>query len=167
MQRRGMPVYLKDFLAPGGGAWDETKLENYFYEQDVQDILQSGEARMGRLQGVELHKKWTIFSEVCIPFGDAKEKGPERLTGVLSFMRSAQRLAIIMGCTDPREVQGSLLEISGKWPGSWLRAQTPTNQRRYYLSSVRQRGELNPPLLVMFSLSGSLVAARREYGLHL
>jgi hypothetical protein len=41
---------------------------------------------MGRFQRVELHKKWSIFSEVCIPFGDAKEKRPERLTGVLSIM---------------------------------------------------------------------------------
>jgi hypothetical protein len=41
------PVYLKDFLLPSGGAWDETKLESYFYEQDVQDILQIKVGRPG------------------------------------------------------------------------------------------------------------------------
>jgi hypothetical protein len=34
------PMYLKDFLVPGGGVWDETKLRKYFYDQDVQDIMQ-------------------------------------------------------------------------------------------------------------------------------
>jgi hypothetical protein len=69
---------------------------------------------MGGFQSVELYKKWTIFSEVCIPSCDAKEKRPERLTRVLSNMRSAQMMALIVGCTDSWESQGSLLEISRK-----------------------------------------------------
>jgi hypothetical protein len=80
-------VYLKDFLVPGGGVWDETKLTKYFYDQDVQDILQiKVGAWMGGFQSLELYKKWSIFGEVCIPPSDATEKRTERLTRVLSSM---------------------------------------------------------------------------------
>jgi hypothetical protein len=57
------PKYVSDFMLAGGGAWDELKLREFFYEVDVQDILK---IHIGR-EGVEdfiawNHTKTGIFS---------------------------------------------------------------------------------------------------------
>jgi hypothetical protein len=36
---KGCPETVKELLLPGGGAWNEAKLREFFHDHDVEDIL--------------------------------------------------------------------------------------------------------------------------------
>jgi hypothetical protein len=57
------PKFVSDFLLEGGGAWDEPKLREFFYEADVQDILKIHVGRAGMEDFIAWnHTKSGIFS---------------------------------------------------------------------------------------------------------
>jgi hypothetical protein len=54
---------VKDFILPGGGAWNETKLREFFHDDDVTDILCTSVGRPGSEDFLAWnHSKSGLFS---------------------------------------------------------------------------------------------------------